>query len=162
MALDHLPNAVDFRVIRGAVIDQERAAQEQAAKDQPGTHHPAHIRHPIDDLTRVQVGAKCHILGSLYRKAAVGVDGAFWPAGGAGGINDHQRVFGCGGLCIRRQETAEGPARATKSPRPGVMLTGKLQRLRTITFSTELTALRLHLRSVSAVRLSRAGRSRRR
>ncbi len=45
-----------------------------------------------------QVHAVAHVLGRLDGKAAVGVDRALGTAGGAAGVDDHERVFGAGGF----------------------------------------------------------------
>lgn len=101
MSFDEAPESIRARVIRGTVVDDTGRPQHEGAEDEPRTHHPAHVGHPVDDITGMHVGAKGHVLGSLDRKAAVGVHSTLGCTRGAGGVDDHEQVL-CGGRLARR------------------------------------------------------------
>ena len=96
VSLDQRPQPVGRRVIRRAVVQEQRRAQQQSAEDQPRSHHPAHVGHPVEQLAGVQVGAEGHVLRGFDREAAVGVHRAFGSAGRAGGVDHHQGILGGG------------------------------------------------------------------
>ena len=87
-----------LRVIRRAVVDHDGRAEDRRAEDQPRSHHPAHVGHPVDGQAGVDVGAECHVLRRLDGEAAVRVDDAFGPARRPRGVENDQQVLGIGRL----------------------------------------------------------------
>ncbi len=85
-------------IIGGAVVDNGRCPQQRRAKNEPGAHHPAHVGHPVNDVAGMHVCAKGHVLRGFDGEAAVRVDCAFGFAGGAAGVDEHERIFGGGGF----------------------------------------------------------------
>ena len=102
VVLDETPETVRSRVVGGAIVEEAGSAEQAGPVHEPGPHHPTHVRHPVDDLTGVDVGAEGHVLGSLHRETAVRVHGALGCSRGPGRVDDHQQVFGGGGLTGRR------------------------------------------------------------
>jgi hypothetical protein len=90
------PQPVDAGIVRRAVVEAEGRPQQRGAENQPRSHHPAHVGDPVHHVAGMHIGAEGHVLGGLDREAAVGVDGAFRPAGRAAGVDEHQPVFGGG------------------------------------------------------------------
>ena len=87
----HRPHASRVRMVGGAVVEDRRAAQHQAAIHQQRSHHPAHVGNPHHALTRPDVHPQCPVLRGLDREAGVTVDRPLWPAGRSRGIEEQQR-----------------------------------------------------------------------
>src|SRR5262249_51767573 len=92
--LDDLPEAIRLRPVRRALVDDERRAERQRRDDRPWAHHPAEVRHPEERIVRLYVKAVRHVLRRLDREAVVRVDGALRAARRAGGVDEHEGVFG--------------------------------------------------------------------
>ncbi len=96
VALDQRPQPIRPGIVGRALEDEEGGAQHRRPGHRPGTHHPAHVGEPEERVAALQVEAVGQVHGGLQREAGVDVDGALRPPGGAGGVDDHERVVGIG------------------------------------------------------------------
>ncbi len=81
-------------MVRRAVVEHHRPAQQQRTVDQPRPHHPADIGNPGDPRPRPHVEVQRHVGRRLDRKPAVRVQNALRLSRRAGGVDDQQRVLG--------------------------------------------------------------------
>ena len=101
VALDQLPTAGRGR--------DNRARRRRTAWSRPAAASRTPARAPSSSPCRSSSRAcrpaagraQGHVLGRLDREAAVRVHRALGPAGGAGGVDDHQQVFGVGAFGLR-------------------------------------------------------------
>ena len=107
--LDHLPPAVGVGVVRRAFVHEAgRAVQQRRIDDvavpgdpaRVGGAPPAVFVLDVEDILQGGVGVD-HV-------AAVGVHDALGPAGGAGGVQDEERVFGVHRLGVAHPWLAMG------------------------------------------------------
>ena len=97
---------------RGSRARRRRAPscrRAASAEHLPGPHHPAHVGDPVHRLAVMHVEAVHHVLRGLDREAAMRMHRALGPAGRAGGVDDHQRIFGAGPLGRARRRVARPP-----------------------------------------------------
>ncbi len=92
--LDHPPQPVRRRMVGCSLVKNHRRAEDERAEDEPGAHHPTHVRVPEHDVIRADVKAVRHVLRRLDRKSAVHVQRALGFAGRARRVDDHQGVLG--------------------------------------------------------------------
>jgi len=96
MTLDEIPEPIGPGVVRRPFVDEERGAEHRCPGHRPGTHHPAHVGEPEEGVAGLQVEAVRQVDGRLDREATVHVQRTLRPAGGSGGVDDHERVVGVG------------------------------------------------------------------
>ena len=94
MVGDHPPEPIWRRMVGRALVQDHGRAERERAENEPGTHHPADVRIPEDRVVLADVEAMRHVLSGLDGEAAVYVERPFRLSGGAGRVDDHQRVFG--------------------------------------------------------------------
>src|SRR4051794_13512858 len=74
VALNHVPDPIGLRELRGALVQKCRGAKNERAAKQPGAHHPAHIREPEHKVVTLYVEALTHVSGGLEWEARVRVN----------------------------------------------------------------------------------------
>src|SRR6478672_10216044 len=87
MALNQRPQTIDAGKIQRAVVNYYRGAEQSCAKNFPRPHHPTHVRHPIENVLRLDVEAEHHVLRRFDRKTTVGVQRALGSARSSRGVN---------------------------------------------------------------------------
>ncbi len=97
VTLDQGPEPIRPGVVGRSLVDAERGAEHRCPGHRPRTHHPAHVGEPEEGVAGLQVEAMGQVHGSLDREAAVDVQRPLGPAGGARGVDDHERVVRVGG-----------------------------------------------------------------
>ncbi|MDT4840183.1 hypothetical protein FQZ97_739960 [compost metagenome] len=94
MALDQPGHSRPVRKVGSTVVaDQRRPAHQRAAQHQR-TRDPAHVRRPAEHIALLDVEVHCRVMSDLQRETAMDVDGSLRLAGGAGGVDDHERIIG--------------------------------------------------------------------
>ncbi|MNQ85873.1 hypothetical protein D3C85_1010490 [compost metagenome] len=86
-----LPDPIRLREVRRAFVEHNAGTIDQTAEDHHRAGQPAHIADPEQPVVLPDIHAQADIEGRLEREAAVGVHRALGLAGGAGGVDDHQR-----------------------------------------------------------------------
>jgi hypothetical protein len=116
VAVDHLPEAIGLRAGWGALVEEDgRAVREQAVDDVAVAGDPADVGRAeiavglleVEDVVRAELRPE--------QVARGGVQHALGFAGGAGGVEDEERVLGVEGLCV-----VVVRARLPRPPPPGV------------------------------------------
>ncbi len=92
------PQAVGSGVIDRAVVEQHGPAQGEHSHDLPGAHHPAEVGEPEHRVVFLEVEGIGHVHRRLHREPALDVDRALGPPGGAGRVDDQERILGRGVL----------------------------------------------------------------
>ena len=93
MAFHHRPHAIRRGIIGRAVVQKHRRAEQQRAIHEPGSHHPTHVRHPIQCVGRFQIEPVKQILRRFDGKAAMRMHRALGLARCAARVNEHQQIF---------------------------------------------------------------------
>src|SRR5919106_3519092 len=83
MFLRQRPEPVARWVIHGAVVHDSSGANQRRAQQLPWTHHPSEIGHPEHRVRCADVEPMLHVLRSLDRESAMGMDRSFWLSRGA-------------------------------------------------------------------------------
>ncbi len=89
--LGQLPERVHVWVAGVAVVEDDRGAGEQAG-DEEVPHHPTGRREPEEAIAGVGVDVEVELLQVLEQDAALALDDRLGQAGGAGGVEDPERV----------------------------------------------------------------------
>src|SRR5579872_537391 len=102
MTLDHLPQAVWPRIVRGTIIKEDCPAKVVGAQDHPRAHHPTDIRQPEEPIVRTVIEREPYLLGGLNERAGVSVNSALRLPGSAGRVKQHRRGFRIQSHCFAR------------------------------------------------------------
>ena len=110
LALGHAPQCAGIGVEGRAVVEHQRRAGRQSAR-QPVPHHPAASREEEQTIAATQVNVQQMLLRMLQQRAARAVHDALRFTGGARRVHDEQRL-------VERQsrEREFGPRRAEACP----------------------------------------------
>lgn len=85
------PLGGDVGVARAAVIEHDRGAHQEAG-DEEVPHHPAGGGVPEEPVVGAEVAVQAGLLEVFEQDAALGLDDGLGQAGGAGGVQDPQRM----------------------------------------------------------------------
>ncbi len=89
--LRQVPEHAHVGVAGVAVVEDDRGAGQQAG-DEEVPHHPAGRREPEEAVAGVGVDVEVELLQVLEQDAALALDDRLRQAGGAGGVEDPERV----------------------------------------------------------------------
>ena len=126
VALDHAPRGGRARDSRACPRRARAVAPSiSAAADRPRPHHPAEVGDQKRTSSALHVEAVGHVLRGLDREAAVDVDRALRPAGGAGGVDDHVGVVRRRSRRSRTRQAGPGTTSCHQTSRPAVQGTSR-------------------------------------
>ena len=153
-ALGEVPEHAHVRVARVAVVEDDRGPGQQS-RDEEVPHHPAGRGEPEEAVAGVGVDVEVELLQVLEQDAALRLHDRLRQAGGAGGVEDPERVVEGDALEAELGALARGeqlvPARSRRAAGRG--------RARGRGRAGRRCARRLGISACSAARTSRAGRS---
>lgn len=103
------PLGLDVRIAGAAVVQDDGGAGEEAG-DEEVPHHPAGGGVPEEAVLGSEVAVQADLLEVFEQDAALGLDDGLGQAGGAGGVEDPERVLE-GGLLEDRLGVGRGEGR---------------------------------------------------
>src|SRR5262245_66472253 len=81
-------------MVRSAVIQENRAAEEVIPENRPGTHHPSDVRQPEEELAGPVIEREPDFFPHLRQTTRVSVDRTLRFAGGSRSVKNECASFG--------------------------------------------------------------------
>src|SRR5215471_20268728 len=81
MPLHHIPDAIRVGIVGSTLENHHRRAEEGHPDHLPGSHHPANVGYPEEDVISADIEREPQLLGYLSERATMGVHGALRAPG---------------------------------------------------------------------------------